>query len=128
MRYLLDTVTFLFAALDDPRMSRVARDLLTDLDDDVFLSVISGWEISVKHSLGRLQLPVPPDRFVPAVRERMGLDSLPLEEAAALGVSRLPRLHDDPFDRMLVSQAITSGLTIITPDELVRRYPVPTAW
>jgi PIN domain nuclease of toxin-antitoxin system len=125
---LLDTATFLFAALDDPRLSRIARDLIVGPDDDVFLSVISSWEISVKHSLNRLQLPEPPDRFVPAVRERMGLDSLPLEEAAALGVSRLPRLHADPFDRMLVAQAITHGLTVITPDELVRQYPVPTAW
>lgn len=128
MRFLLDTVPFLWAASDDRRLAPAARDGIMDADNEVFLSAVSGWEIGVKHTLGKLPLPEPPDRFVPAVRERMGVAALPLEEGPALGVGRLPRLHGDPFDRMLISQAISHGLTILTPDEVIRRYPVPTIW
>jgi PIN domain nuclease of toxin-antitoxin system len=71
---------------------------------------------------------VPVDRFVPTLRERYGLVALPIDEQAALHVAKLPRLHSDPFDRMLVSQAIVHGLTIVTPDPLVMQYPARTMW
>jgi PIN domain nuclease of toxin-antitoxin system len=128
VRILLDTVTFLFAALGDPRLSDAALRLLRDPDNEVLLSVVSGWEIAVKHALGRLDLPSPPDRFVPAVSERMSVETLALQMGPVLRVGRLPRLHEDPFDRMLVCQAIEHGLTVLTPDEAIRQYPIPTAW
>lgn len=128
MRLLLDTAPFLFAALDDPRLSGTSLGLIRDPDNEVYLSVVSGWEIAVKHALGRLYLPDEPDRFVPSVCERMGVDELPLTMGPVLRVGRLPDLHADPFDRMLVCQAIEHGLTIVTPDEVVRRYPIPSVW
>jgi PIN domain nuclease of toxin-antitoxin system len=128
VRLLLDTATFLFAALGDPRISGTATALIQDPGNDVLLSVVSGWEIAIKHALGRLDLPAPPDRFVPEVCDRMGVEVLPIGMGPALRIGRLPRLHDDPFDRMLVSQAIEHGLTILTPDEAIRQYPIPTAW
>ena len=71
---------------------------------------------------------MPPDRLVPIARERLGAVELPLSEDSALRVGRLPSAHSDPFDRALVSQAISMGMTVLTPDEAIRQYPVPTIW
>ena len=128
MKVLLDTCTALWIALDSPELSKRARALFEDPDNAVFLSVVSAWEISVKFSLGRLPLPEAPDTWIPRLRERGRIESLPLEERAALQLARLPALHRDPFDRMLICQAIVEGMTIVTPDGDIRRYPVPTTW
>ena len=128
MKFLLDTATFLFAIEDAGKVSVEARRYIDDPDEDIYLSSISAWEIAIKYSLGKLELPMPPDRLVPMARERLGADELPLREASALRVSRLPVLHTDPFDRILVAQAISMGMTILTPDESIRQYPVPTIW
>ena len=128
MKFLLDTVTFLLAIEDEERLSDEARKYIRDPDEQVYLSSVSAWEIAIKHSLGKLDLPLPPDRLVPMARERLGAEELPLAESSALGVSRLPPIHADPFDRALVAQAISMGMTILTPDEAVRQYPVPTIW
>lgn len=82
----------------------------------------------VKHALGRLPLPDAPDRFVPAMRIGHAITPLPLEEEAALHLAKLPELHKDPFDRMLVCQALVHGLILLTPDEMIRQYPVRTIW
>ena len=92
------------------------------------VSVVSAWEIAIKHGLGRLPLPVPLPEFLPTLRERYGLTSLPVDEDSALHVAKLPRLHGDPFDRMLVSQAIVHGLTIVTTDPKITQYPARTIW
>jgi PIN domain nuclease of toxin-antitoxin system len=128
VKFLLDTATFLFAATSDRRLSRVVRQFIESPDDPVYLSAISAWEIAVKHGRGKLLLPEPPDRYVPRLRDEMGVDELPLKEETILRVGRLPSIHGDPFDRALVSQAITMGMTILTPDEAIRQYPVPTIW
>jgi len=128
MRLLLDTCTFLWIASDAPALSGRARQLFRSPDNEVFLSVGSAWEIAIKHALGRLPLPEVPERFVPEMREAHGIVSLAVDEEAALHLSRLPDLHRDPFDRLLVSQAIVHGLTIVTPDALVTQYPARTIW
>ena len=128
MKFLLDTVTFLFAATDDRRLSSAARSIIESPDDPVYLSAVSAWEIAVKHGGGKLALPEQPDRYVPRLRDEMGVEELPLREETILRVGRLPSIHGDPFDRALVSQAISMGMTILTPDEAVRQYPVPTIW
>lgn len=128
MKLLVDTCTFLWIVGDSLALSRRARDMFQAADNEVFLSTVSAWEIAVKHGIGRLPLPEAPDRFVPAMRERHGVVSLAVDEESALHVSRLPALHRDPFDRMLVAQAIVHGLTILTPDALVTQYPARTTW
>lgn len=114
--------------MDSDELSSRARGLMIDPDNEVYLSAISAWEIAVKHRLGRLGLAESPERLVPRLREKHGVRELPLDEASALRVERLPDLHRDPFDRILVCQAIVDGLVILTPDEMIRRYPVVTEW
>ena len=128
MRILLDTCTFLWVITDDTALSASARDVFMDPDNDVYLSAVSVWEIAVKHGLGKLPLPYSPVRFIPAQRERHGIASLPLEEQAILYLPKLPLLHRDPFDRVLICQAIQHELTLLTPDPLITQYPVRTAW
>jgi PIN domain nuclease of toxin-antitoxin system len=86
------------------------------------------WEIAVRHSLGRLPLPEPPGRFIPLQRQAHGIEPLILDEDSALHVARLPKVHNDPFDRMLASQAIVHGLVLLSPDPLIARYPVRISW
>lgn len=128
MKLLLDTCTFLWIVADAPALSRRARELFQSPDNEVYLSVASAWEIAVKHGIGRLPLPMGPERFVPEMRERNGIATLPIDEESALHVARLPAVHRDPFDRMIVAQAIVHGLTILTPDPLVIQYPGRTTW
>jgi PIN domain nuclease of toxin-antitoxin system len=128
MRLLLDTCTFLWLAADAGALSSRAREIFQDPGNDVYLSSVAAWEIAVKYALGRLPLPAPPERFVPAQREAHGIAALPLDEESVLQGHRLPGLHRDPFDRMLICQAIVHGMTIVTPDPLVAQYPVRTRW
>lgn len=128
MRVLLDTCTFLWIAIEAPELSKAAREMFQDPDNDVYLSTVSAWEIVVKYGLGRLPLPAPPDTYIPRLRRIHGLETLPLDEEAALHLSRLPPLHRDPFDRMLVCQANIGGMVLLTPDRLVTQYPVRSHW
>jgi PIN domain nuclease of toxin-antitoxin system len=125
---LLDTCTFLWSIAGGDEISESARSALADPANDVYLSSVSAWEITVKHALGRLPLPEPPERYVPSQRIARGIEPLALDEEAALHLSRLPPLHSDPFDRMLVCQALIAALTIVTPDADIARYPVRTLW
>jgi PIN domain nuclease of toxin-antitoxin system len=129
VRILLDTCTFLWITLDAPQLSARARQLFSDPENEVYLSAASAWEMSVKFTLGRLPLPEPPERFVPEQRRLHSVSSLALEESAAAHEANLPPLHGDPFDRMLICQAMVHDLVILTPDSEIRRYPqVRTEW
>ena len=128
MRLLLDTCTFLWLAADDPQLSTTARTSCTAADNDLFLSALSAWEIAIKSRLGRLDLPEPPGRYVVSRREWLGVAHLAFDETSASHDALLPSLHRDPFDRGLVSQAILHGLTIVTPDPEIARYPAPVLW
>ncbi len=128
MKLLVDTCTFLWAIGGAKELPERVAALMRKPENEVYLSAASAWEIAVKHGLGRLPLPDAPERFVPAEREGHGITALAIDEESALHVSRLPALHRDPFDRMLVSQAIVHGLTILTPDPLITQYPARTIW
>ena len=125
---LLDTCTFLWLVFDADRLTGTVRDAFREPTNDVYLSTVSAWEMAVKYSLGKLPLPEVPSDFVPAQRDAHEIQSLPLGEDAALMVSRLPRLHRDPFDRMLISQSLVGQMTLLTPDPAIRAYPVNTLW
>ncbi len=128
MKILLDTCTFLWIISGDPSLSANAREYFADAENEIFLSSVSAWEISIKHILGRLRLPDPPDKFVPAQRKNHGIDSLALDEESTLYLRRMPGIHNDPFDRMLICQAVVHGMALLTPDEYISRYPVRSLW
>jgi len=128
VRLLLDTCTFLWIAAGSNELSDPARAAYANPANDVFLSAVSAWEIAMNNALGRLPLPEAPVRYIPAVRSRHGISPLALDEEAALQLPKLPRLHTDPYDRMLVCQAIAHGLDVVTPDPAITQYPVRTLW
>lgn len=128
MKLLLDSCTFLWIVADDPHLSATARAMFRDPANEVFLSVVSAWEIAVKSALGNMVLPEPADNYVPNFRKREHVETLPLSEEMVLQVIRLPPIHRDPFDRLLICQAINEGMAILTPDEQIRQYPVRTIW
>jgi len=128
VKLLLDTCTFLWMNLDSPELSVRARQLLQSPESELYLSAISAWEIALKESMGRLRLPEPAARYVPSRRERNGIEPLPLDEESVLHLRKLPALHNDPFDRMLVCQALVHGLALLTPDEAIARYPARVVW
>src|SRR5690348_797222 len=115
MKLLLDTVTFLNSAAASRDISDRARNLLLDPNNDLFVSVASSWEIAIKYSAGKLELPESPDRFVPTHRDKLGAEVLEIDEESALHVTRLPEIHKDPFDRILICQAIVHGMVLLTP-------------
>ncbi len=128
MKALLDTCTFLWIAADDPALSESARETFRNPDNEVYLSSVSTWEIAVKHSMGRLPLPEPPATCIPRWRQEHGIEALPLDEDSTLHLCRLPEMHRDPFDRMLICQALVLGMVLLTPDQAVVQYPVRTLW
>jgi PIN domain nuclease of toxin-antitoxin system len=128
VRLLLDTCTFLWIVGGAKELSPRARELFSDPANEPFLSAASAWEIAVKHRLGKLPLPQAPDDFVPAQRTAHGIEPLLVDEESALHVAKLPDLHGDPFDRMLVAQALVGGLVLLTPDDPIRQYPVRALW
>lgn len=128
MNILLDTCTFLWLVFNTDELSDTAREVFADPKNEVYLSAASCWEISVKYSLGRLALPEVPGRFVPDQREKHYVAPLPITEAATFHLPKLPLYHKDPFDRILICQAIEHSLVLLTPDELISQYPIHTLW
>lgn len=128
MRILLDTCTFLWLATDDIRLSQQARARYRDPYNDVFLSSISLWEIGVKQALGKLNLPGPPAETLARWLEELGVEMLPFSQQEALMAASLPPHHKDPFDRMLICQALAHDLTLLTPDLEIRKYSAEVTW
>ena len=128
MKLLLDTCTFLWLNSDLKRIPERVRLLCADESNQLFLSAVSAWEIAVKYYAGRLRLVTNPDEYISTYRAANAAVSIRFRENDAFQLSRLPALHKDPFDRMLICQAIARGLTIVTPDEQITQYPVLTTW
>jgi PIN domain nuclease of toxin-antitoxin system len=124
MKLLLDTHIFLWFISGDDQLPAPTLRAIRDESNEVFLSVVSVWEVMLKYGLGKLPMPEPPERFLPAQRERHRIASLALTEEGAVPLATLPALHRDPFDRMLVSQSIAHGLILVTEDHIVKTYPV----
>ena len=126
MRLLLDTQTWLWMQVSPERLRSQARDMLVDEANQLLLSAASSWEIAIKYALRKLPLPESPADYVPARLRDGGVEPLAVLHVHALQVATLPRHHRDPFDRMLVAQARLEGLTIVTRDPDIERYPVAT--
>jgi PIN domain nuclease of toxin-antitoxin system len=126
MRLLLDTHSFLWYITNDSRLPATAADAIRDKNNEVHLSVVSAWETLVKVQIGKLALPSPADEYIHDRRDKHRIASLPLEEAALSHLLRLPMHHRDPFDRMLICQAMHHDLVIVTSDGWFANYGVKT--
>ncbi len=124
MRILLDTHIFLWFISGDAQLPTDVRDAIREPDNEVYLSSVSVWEAIVKYQLGKLPLPESPETYLPKQRSLHPIASLDLDESSVIQLAKLPPLHRDPFDRMLICQALQNGLTIATVDAAVRIYSV----
>jgi len=124
LNILLDTCEFLWLITANPALPAKTKQEAQDPQNEVFLSSVSLWEIIVKHALGRLQLPQPPETFIPAQRELHHIRSLSLTESAVAKLAGLPSIHRDPFDRMLICQALDQQMYLASSDPVVQQYPV----
>ncbi|MGD0103094.1 MAG: type II toxin-antitoxin system VapC family toxin [Rhodopila sp.] len=122
MNLLLDTHVFIWVVAEPNRLDRLIRAAVASPENQVVVSAVTPWEIAIKRALGRLEFPL--DLFDDTVT-RMGCDILPILPAHGILAGSLPRHHDDPFDRMLIAQALTEELVLVTRDEAILRYNVP---
>jgi PIN domain nuclease of toxin-antitoxin system len=127
MRLLLDTHAFLWFVAGDRRLSATARRALDHAKVRPLLSVASVWEMAIKSSLGRLELPEPLDRYL-ARKLSTNLNLLPLELEHVVAVAHLPFHHQDPFDRVLIAQSLAERVPVVTRDPAFRKYGVEVVW
>jgi len=125
VKLLLDTHIFLWLQTDPERVGEHLS-LVENPRTELLLSAVSSWEIAIKHGLGRLALPEPPEQYVPDRMRAIGARALAIEHSHALAVSSLPPLHRDPFDRLLVAQAGMLGVAILTAAPAVAQYSAQT--
>jgi PIN domain nuclease of toxin-antitoxin system len=128
MKILLDTCAFLWLTTDAPELTEKAKILFQDTRNTVYLSSVSVWEIIVKNKLGKLPLPDNSDKFIMEQCKRHLIENLPLDNNAVFYLRDLPDYHRDPFDKMLICQALAHNLTLLTSDRMIMQYPVATAW
>jgi PIN domain nuclease of toxin-antitoxin system len=124
MNVLVDTHVWIWSLADPDRLSKECRKLLSSSRNVVYLSAASAWELAIKAALGKIDLPEPVETYVPTRMARQGITALPVTHAHALRVSTLPPYHRDPFDRLLVAQALVERLPILTADPAFDRYDV----
>ncbi|MEW6608925.1 MAG: type II toxin-antitoxin system VapC family toxin [bacterium] len=124
MKLLLDSHIFLWFISGDKRLPEDMRDTIRNPINEVYLSIVSLWEAIIKYELGRLSLPQPPNIYLPIQRQRHQIASLSLDETSVSQLANLAKIHRDPFDRMLICQAIEHNLTIVTVDGSICAYPV----
>ena len=125
---LLDTQCWLWSYFEPERLNRRAVKALEEIENELYFSVASSWEISIKYQLGKLHLPKPPGDFIPAQLVQDQIKVLPIENRHAFRVAQLPTHHSDPFDRMLIAQAETESMILLTADPRIMKYRVKTLW
>lgn len=125
MKLLLDTHVVLWSASDPDRLTAATRTALEDGTNDVLVSIVTAWEIAIKQSIGKLELARPAEQWLPDVLKRTGFEVAELSLSAALRVRALAWHHRDPFDRLLIAQALDQGYTIVSSDVAFEAYGVP---
>jgi PIN domain nuclease of toxin-antitoxin system len=128
MQLLLDTHVFLWWVDNDQRLSERARLIITDGANELFLSAASSWEIAIKAQLGKLILPANLEQFISKELDENYITIMPIQLSHTLAIYRLPVLHRDPFDRMLVTQSQFENIPILTADPLIKQYNVQSIW
>ncbi len=128
MKYLLDTMVWLWSVGPTEKIGNAGLEILRNGREEIYLSAASSWEIAIKAKLGKFQLPEAPG---PYVRSRMAAQrvlALAVTQNHSLAVYDLPLHHNDPFDRLIIAQALDEGMVILTSDPAFRKYPVEVLW
>lgn len=128
MRALIDTSTFLWSISDSDRLSANARQCIADLENEIFLSVASLWEIAIKTSLGKLELLLPFNQLFPSQLEQNAITVLPIEIQHLSKTIDLPFHHRDPFDRLIIAQSLAEQMPVITKDTAFSQYSIQLIW
>jgi len=128
MKFLLDTQAFLWFVLNDPALSLVAYDLIVDPLNDILLSPASYWEIAIKVSIGKYKIPGSFEVWMEHQIQVNELEILPIKVAHAAAIITLPFHHKDPFDRLLVAQALTEKIPIVSADAVLDNYAINRYW
>ena len=123
MKLLLDTHIFLWLIDDDKRLSEQYRQAIQNPNNEKFLSVVSIWECVIKYQIGKLDFPSSPETYLPMERRKHLVKTLTVDENSIAQLIRLPLLHKDPFDRLIMAQALQHDLIIMTEDKLILAYP-----
>ncbi len=123
MKLLLDTHIFLWLINDDKRLSEQYRQAIQNPNNEKFLSVVSIWECVIKHQIGKLDFPSSPETYLPKERRKHLIKTLTVDENSIVQLVKLPLLHKDPFDRLIMAQALQHDLIIMTEDKLILAYP-----
>jgi PIN domain nuclease of toxin-antitoxin system len=128
MKYLLDGMTWLWSIGPVEKINSAAREILENGREEIYFSAATAWELTIKVRLGKLRLPGPPARCIPVFVAKQKLRPLPVTQLHAVGVYDLPPYHQDPFDRLLIAQAIAENMTILTSDRIFGKYSAKVAW
>ena len=128
MRVLVDTHTFLWALLKNHRLSATAKQILTSKEHELYFSLVSLWEIAVKIKIGKLNMVGSSVTYIRDEMVQYGMELLPIRYEHILQLEQLPLHHSEPFDRLLIAQAIAESLPILTHDEKFPLYPVKLIW
>ncbi len=128
MDYLLDTHVILWIALNDNKLSKKARNIFLNQDNRIYLSLISIWEIAIKCSIGKLELGESVKSFVKKYVEENDIEILRPQLADVVRIEKLPFFHRDPFDRLIITQALENNCNIISRDKTFDQYPVKRIW
>jgi len=124
LKVLLDTHIFLWFITKNKRLSQKGYDAISNRDNEIYLSVVSVWEAMIKYQLGKLPLPESPEIYLPQQREKHLIVSLSIDETTITQLAKLPPLHNDPFDRLLLCQSLEHDLIIMTEDKAILSYPM----
>jgi len=128
MQYLLDTHVLIWWMTSDNRLSTTAKDLIKSPRNNIYWSVASSWEISIKYALGKLEFDEPPENLIPSELDKNHIETLTILNNHAFLAGQLPVHHKDPFDRMLVAQARIESLGVISDDSKFKFYDVDVYW
>jgi PIN domain nuclease of toxin-antitoxin system len=128
MRILLDTHTFIWFDSQPVQLSDTCRSMLADQNNSLFLSIASIWEMQIKCQAGRLNLRLPLSRLIDEQFQNAGLEILPIEALHVYELQNLPDVHRDPFDRIMIAQAIVEKMSFMSKDSVLAAYPVQQVW
>ncbi len=124
MKYLLDTSVFLWGVAAEDRLNAMAQEVLTASSSELYLSAAGAWEIVIKYALGSLPLPKAPSEYILYAQRLWGIQTLNITQEHAFRAGELPAHHRDPFDRMLIAQALSERMTLLTADRAFQEYKV----